>query len=95
MIPGSQSKLTESVVESATTIQVKTDLARISGATQIETILSPLMGSPMVIFLTPTAGAVVLGTSGNILIGQSMALNRLYMLVWSKLAAKWYIHAVA
>lgn len=91
------SRGSEEVVASATTITVKADLARISGSTQIETINSPLnVGQGiLMIFLTPTAGTVVLGTSGNILVGQSMAQNRLYCLIYSNAAAKWYVHAVA
>jgi hypothetical protein len=95
MIPGSLSKLKEEVVASATVIVVKADFVRISGATQIETIQTPLQGSPNIIFLTPTAGAVTLGVAGNILVGQVMAQNRVYMLIWSRTAQKWYIHAVA
>lgn len=91
------SRGSEEIVASATSIVVKSDLARISGSTQIETILSPLnvgQGIQM-IWLTPTAGTVVLGTSGNILVGQSMAQNRIYSLIWSSTAQKWYVHAVA
>jgi hypothetical protein len=94
MIPGSQSKLSESVVVAATTVTVKSDLVRFTGATQIETILSPLQGSSMILFVVSTSGALVLGTAGNILVGQTLAVNRLYMLIWSRAAAKWYIHGV-
>lgn len=93
MIPGVQSKLSESVVASATTINVRTDVVRVTGNTQIETILSPLMGSGMMVILIPVDGAVVLGTSGNILVGISMAQNRAVWLVWNKTAAKWYINS--
>lgn len=98
MIPGVQSKITEDTVASATTIVAKADLIRITGSTQIETITSQLLinRGGVIIFLTPVDGAVVLGTSGNILVGQNpMAQNRLYMLIYSAFAAKWYVHAVA
>ena len=97
MFPGQSSKTTEEVVASAATITVKADLVRISGSTQIETILSSLFlgKGGVIVFLTPTDGAVVLGTSGNILVGQSMAQNRLYCLIYSAVAGKWYVHAVA
>jgi hypothetical protein len=96
MIPGSQSKLTESTVASATTVSVKTDLVRFTGAVQVETITSPLQGlaPTMILFVVSTSGALVLGTAGNILVGQTLAVNRVYMLVYSKTAAKWYIHGV-
>jgi len=93
MIPGVQSKLSESVVASATTINVRTDVVRVTGSTQIETILSPLMGSGMMVILIPVDGAVTLGTSGNILVGIAMAQNRAVWLVWNKTAAKWYINS--
>lgn len=98
MIPGFQSKTSETTVASATTIQAKGDLIRITGSTQIETILSPLLLSGqggVVIFVVAVDGAVVLGTSGNILVGQTLAVNRLYMLVYSNTVDKWYIHGVA
>lgn len=93
MIPGVQSKLSESVVASATTINVSTDMVRITGSTTIQTILSPLMGSGMMVVLMPVDGAVTLGTSGNILVGIAMAQNRAVWLVWNKTAGKWYINS--
>lgn len=98
MIPGRQSKTTEEVVASATTINVKADLVRITGSTQIETILSPLLLSGqggVVIFVVAVDGAVVVGTSGNVLVGQTLAQNRLYAFVYSNVVDKWYIHGVA
>lgn len=95
MIPGFQSKVSESNVPSATTISVKTDLVRITGSTQIETINSPLLGNSIIVYVVAVDGAVVLGTSGNILVGQSLAQNRLYTLIFSKATNKWYIHGVA
>jgi len=94
MIPGLQSKISESVVASADTIFAKSDLVRVTGATAINTILSPLMGSSMVIFLVTVDGAVVIGTTGNILVGITTAVNRVYVLTWSKTVGKWYIGAV-
>lgn len=93
MIPGTQSKCSESVVASATSIFVKTDQVRITGSTQIETIQSPLMGSGLMVILMPVDGAVVLGTSGNILVGITMAQNRAVWLIWNKTAGKWYINS--
>jgi hypothetical protein len=93
MIPGSQSKMSESVVASADSIFAKSDIVRVTGSTTINTILSPLMGSPMMVVLIPTDGAVTLGTAGNILVGIAMAQNRAVWLVWSKAVAKWYINS--
>lgn len=97
MIPGSQSKIKEENVASATTIVVKSDLIRITGSTQIETILSPLLLSVqggVVIFVTPVDGNVVIGASGNVLVGATLIQNRLYILVYSNIVDKWYIHGV-
>jgi hypothetical protein len=91
MFPGTTSKLSESNVASAATISPKSDLARVTGSTQINTINPPFAGFSGVLYLAPVDGAVVLGTSGNILVGITMAQNRLVTLVFSKLAAKWYI----
>lgn len=93
MIPGTVSKLSESVVASADSIVVKTDMVRITGSTAINTILSPLMGSGVMVILIPVDGSVVLGTSGNILIGITAVINRAVWLVWNKTAGKWYINS--
>lgn len=98
MFPGSQSKITEENVASATTITVKSDLIRLTGSTQVETILSPLLLSVkggVVIMVVAVDGAVVLGTSGNILVGVTLTQNRLYVLAYSNIVDKWYIHSVA
>jgi len=94
MIPGLQSKISESVVASADTIFAKTDFVRITGAVAINTILSPLMGSGLMINIVAVdGGAIVLGTTGNILVGLTMAQNRPYTMFWSKTVGKWYIGA--
>lgn len=93
MIPGSVSKLSESTVASADSITVRTDLVRITGSTAINTIMCPLMGNSIMIVLVPVDGAVTLGTSGNILVGIAMAVNRCVTMVWSRAAAKWYIES--
>jgi len=94
MIPGLQSKLSEAVVASADTIFAKADLIRVTGSTTINTILSPLMGSSVMIILVTVDGAVTIGTTGNILVGITTAVNRPYVMVWSKTVGKWYIQAV-
>lgn len=94
MIPGSVSKVVEGVpVASAASITPRGgEVFRVTGSTQINTINPPLGNMQnQVIWLIPTDGAVALGTSGNILIGVSMAQNRAVMLVYLKATAKWYI----
>lgn len=95
MIPGIVSKLSKSTVASAASITVKTDVVRITGSTQINTILSPLQNNPddTMVILIPVDGSVILGTSGNILVGITMAQNRAVWLVWDEVAGKWYINS--
>ena len=98
MIPGyGASKVRVETVASATSIIVQGDLIRITGSTQIETILNQLTlnRDGVLIYVVAVDGAVTLGTSGNILVGQVLAVNRLYTLIYSAAQAKWYIHAVA
>lgn len=98
MIPGyGSSRLKEETVASATAITVNADLVRISGSTQIETINSPLFFNrdARLIFVVPIDGNVALGTSGNIVVGQTLVEDRIYCLIWSSTEGKWYIHGVA
>jgi hypothetical protein len=94
MIPGSVSRVVEGVpVASATSVTLRGgEVYRVTGTTQINTINPPLgTGQNQVVWLIPTDGAIILGTSGNILIGVTMAQNRVVQLVWLKSVAKWYI----
>lgn len=95
MIPGRTSKMTESTVASAATIDAKTDIILVTGSTQINTI-NPFYGGGQfsgLLVLIPTAGAITLGTSGNILIGIAAAQNRSVWLVYVKSLAKWVINS--
>lgn len=95
MIPGQQSKLTSSVVASASSIVAKTDIVKVSGSTQVNTILSPLMldVGGLILGLIPTDGSLVLGTSGNILVGITAAQNRIVWLAYDAVVGKWYINS--
>ena len=92
MIPGIVSKLSRSAVASAATIDAKSDIILISGSTQINTINPYNEGvAGQMAVLIPTDGTLVLGTSGNILVGITMAQNRATPLFYDKVTAKWYI----
>jgi hypothetical protein len=93
MFQGTTTKLSENVIASADTIYPKSDFVRLTGAVQINTI-RPSYGGGFsgVLFLVSTSG-LVLGTSGNINVGATLTANRLYVLVYSKLSAKWFIAA--
>ena len=99
MIPGyGSTRLAETVVASAASITVKSDLVRITGTTQIDNILGPptLMGrdAALIFVYTPDAG-VTISAAGNVAVSQALVTNRLYAYVWSYLANKWIPHAVA
>ena len=97
MIPGSTTKLTESVVASATSINVKTDLVRLTGTTSIATIIPNFGGGNFsgILVLVPTAGAVALTTAGNITVAVTMADLRATVLVYSRTADAWYPGAIS
>jgi hypothetical protein len=97
MIPGyGMSRLREEVVASAATITVKADLVRLTGSTQVDTILFPLnVGRDgAIFFIYASDGAVTLSAAGNIAVSQSIAQNRLYTYAWSTIAGKWIPHGV-
>jgi hypothetical protein len=93
MIPGTASKLSESTVASAATINAKTDIVVVTGTTAINTI-TPNFGGGFggFLVLVPISG-VTLGTSGNILVGIAAAANRSVFLVYVKSLGKWVINS--
>lgn len=95
MIPGITSKLSEEVLASATTLTPKADLVRLTGTTAIATIVPPYAGFSGILFIVPTTGDVATTTAGNIQVVQTMVQNQLTVLVYSKLANKWFPHALA
>jgi hypothetical protein len=96
MIPGSTSKLTESVVASADVIYPKTDLILVSGTTGISTI-TPSFGGGFsgILFVVPTDGNVATTTTGNVGVAVTMLQNKVTTLVYSKQNSKWYTHALS
>lgn len=97
MFPGSSTKLSESTLASATSISPKTDLVNLTGSTQVDTIVPPLSGgrNAAILFVVPKDGNLVFGTGGNILVGATVAQNRVCMLVWSQLNTKWSIGPIS
>lgn len=97
MIPGyGPSKLREQTVASAATIQVNGDLVRITGTTQIDTILCQQIldiGGVLIFVYTPDAGVTV-SSAGNVAVSQALVTNRLYAYAWSATGAKWIPGAV-
>lgn len=95
MFPGTTSKLSETVVASAATIDAKSDILKVTGTTQINTINPFFGGGPFSGFavLVPVDGTVVLGTTGNIAVGISAVINRAVFLVYVRSTGKWYINS--
>ncbi len=95
MIPGRTTKLTESTVASADSIDVKTDIVLVTGSTTVNTIVPHFGGgtaSGLLIFI-PTDGSVALGTSGNILVGITAVINRAVWMTYVKSLGKWIINS--
>lgn len=96
MIPGTTSKLSESLVASTTTITVKTDLIRLSGTTAIATINDQFGGGfSGVLFIVPTTGSIATTTAGNIAKVLTMISNQLTVFVYSKATGLWYPGAIS
>jgi hypothetical protein len=94
MIPGSISKLSESTVASAATITAKSDILYVTGTVGVNTI-KPGLGTAQsqLLILVPLGATLVLGTSGNILVGITAVINRPVWMVWSKSLQKWLINS--
>jgi hypothetical protein len=92
MIPGTTSKLSESTLASAASISPKTDIVKVTGSTQINTIVPSFGGGfSGFVILVPTDGGITIGTSGNILVGLAAAQNRSLMLIYVRSLGKWII----
>jgi hypothetical protein len=96
MFPGLTTKLSEEVLASAATINPTKDLVRLTGTTSIATIIPHFGGGfSGILILVPTAGAVATLTTGNIAVAVTMADLRATVLVYSKVADKWYPGAIS
>jgi len=95
MIPGSTSKMTESTATVvAGVISAKTDIVIVAGTGPLSTIRPNFGGGQFsgLLVLIPT-GALVINTSGNILVGITCAANRPVWLVYVKSLGKWLINS--
>jgi hypothetical protein len=97
MIPGRIARLSEETQASATAIgPVKSDIVKITGTTQIDTIAPAPAGGytwGQLIILIPVDGSVILGTGGNILVGITAVINRAVFLTWVVSLQKWVINS--
>lgn len=95
MFPGLTTKLSEGTVASATSIIVESDIVRITGNTDIETILPKTGGFSSMIVLVPVDDDVNLLATGNIAVAVTCAQDRATLLVFSKEDAQWYPGAIS
>lgn len=95
MYPGQISRLIEATRASAATIVADVDLLLLSGATGIETIQPPGLLNSQMLMIIPITGALVLGVTGNIAVAQTLIVNKVSVLVYSRSTGKWYPHALA
>jgi hypothetical protein len=95
MIPGKTTRLSESTVVAADTIKAETDVVVATGAVGINTIVpAGLLGGQQcqaLVLITPAA--VILGTTGNIAVGITTAINRPVHLTFVRSLGKWFINS--
>ena len=96
MIPGTTSKLTESTVASAATIDARTDIVHVTGSTSIVNI-NPSFGGGFggILIVVPTDGAVATTAAGNIAVAVTMPQNRATLFVYSLTLGKWQPGAIS
>lgn len=96
MFPGLSTKLSKEILASSTTVQVSKDLVLMTGNTTLATIKPPANGGfPSVIFVVPTDAGIATTTSGNIAVDVTMPQNRVTVLVYDPVTAKWYPGAIS
>ncbi len=96
MIPGTTTKLSESGVTATTSIDVKTDLIRVTGTTSIATIVGHFGGGfSGILFIVPLTGSLATTTAGNIAKVVTMLSNQVTVLVYSKSTSLWYPGAIS
>ena len=95
MFPGTTSKLSESAVTAAATINPKTDMIRVSGATAIVNIVPNFGGGfSGILFVVPLA-VFTWTAAGNISIAGTSVINKMIVFVYSKVTGKWYPSVLA
>lgn len=86
----------DSAVASTATVVINGDFIRVTGTTNIATII-PAVGlqHPSIIVIVPTDGTVNTVTTGNIAVAVAMPQNRATLLAWSPVNSKWYPGAIS
>lgn len=97
MFPGTTTKLSEAVVASAATVEVKTDMVRVTGTTSISSIAPVHYGGGFsgILFIVPVDGDVATLTTGNISLAVTMPQSRVTVLVYNHVTNTWYPGAIS
>jgi len=96
MFPGLTTKLSEETLASAASISPKADLVKLTGSTDVATIIPQYGGGfSGAVVLVPVDGTLGLLTTGNIAVAVTMAQNRATLLVYSKTDDKFYPGAIS
>jgi hypothetical protein len=95
MIPGLMTKLSESTVASTTTIEVTSDLVRLTGSTAIATIKSHLKDQAGIIGIVCIDGTIATTTAGNIALVVTMPQSKVCWFAYSKKDGLWYPGAIS
>lgn len=95
MIPGTTSKLSESVVPLAVTIYPKSDIVKISSTaatTVLNTIIPAFSGFSGIMFIAnASGGAITAVTTGNINTTCSIPDGNVALFVYSRSLGKWLV----
>ena len=96
MFPGTTTKISEEELASAATIYPKADMVKLTGSTDLATIVPSYGGGfSGILILVPTDGTLGLLTTGNIAVAVTMPQNRATILAYSKEDAVWYPGAIS
>ncbi len=95
MFPGLTTRLSESEIASAATIEPVTDLVGLTGSTAIATITPPYAGFSGIMILVPKDGTIGLLTTGNIALAVTIPQNQNCVIVYSQKDEVWYPGAIS
>jgi hypothetical protein len=95
MFPGMVSKRSLMQKTAAATIGIDADVIILKGTTQVNTITGALAEYATKVTIIPVDGAVIFGTTGNILVGATVAQNRPCDFTWIPSLKKWVIGPIS
>ena len=91
---GSLQELQAPTIASATSISPTTFLTFLTGTTQVATVVPPVTGWCMLMFVFTNGSPGALLTSGNIKSAYTPIQNRPFFMVYDPTSAKWWVMSV-